>query len=103
MTIYKFSNYSDHPDEPVITTEMEVTEHECSYTIKHTRILKSELYKLKGHGFKEMYCLENRPDIFIKAMINDINHDISELENEISGKKTQVDMWKKMLTTIPNA
>ena len=99
MKLYKFE--TTWKEKGFYVEEIEVEEKPKTYILpKHfieTRLKKDEIGKLTGCLKNRMYCLENNPKIFIKAMIDRRNNNISSLEKELNNEKTMLEKWEKAL------
>ena len=99
MKLYKFE--IAWKEKGFYVEEIEVEEKSKTYILPkcfiETRLKKDEIGKLIGCLKNRMYCLENNPKIFIKAIIDEKNKNINSLEKELNNEKTMLEKWEKAL------
>lgn len=76
--------------------EIEVEEKPKTYIGHHTRINKDEINKLSNHYGNAMYCLDNKPNRYIEAILEKKKKTLEALEKRLSEAKKEVEKWEAL-------
>ena len=98
MKLYKFSDWCAG-NKLFKVEEVEVEEKEKTYFVPshRQRVRKDEINKFHDNYKHEMFCIENAPEIFIEAKINDKKAYINSLEERLKQEKEELEKWEKAL------
>ncbi len=99
MIIYKFTTWSCWNEKNPLfrVEEIEVEEKPKTYVNNklHSRINKDEINKLDTSFGYQMYCLDNNPETYIKAVIESKTKKVERLEKELQDEKNALEKWKE--------
>ena len=99
MIIYEFTTWTFRKDSfngLFTVNEIEVEEKPKTYIGKNCRINKSEIGILSTSYGNRMYLLENKPEIYINAMINRRKMGVATAENRLAEAKEQLVKWEEL-------
>lgn len=96
MIIYKFSTCTFKKDKLFDVEEIEVEEKAKIYVGNRSRINKNEIGILSSHYGNEMYLLENKPEIYINAMIERCKNKIKAAESRLAADRETLDKWSAL-------
>lgn len=99
MIIYKFTTWKWWGEKSPLfeVEEIEVEEKPKSYVNNkyHSRINKKEINELNTSYGYQMYCLDNNPETFINAVIENKTKKVERLEMELQNEKNALEKWKE--------
>lgn len=98
MVIYEFTtwSFSKKFNGFFSVSEIEVEEKPKSYIGKNCRINKSEIGILKSSFGNTMYLLENKPEIYINAMIEHYKKNVNRAETNLIEAQKKLTKWSDL-------
>ena len=99
MIIYKFSTlglYKPDSNGMFSVEKIEAEEKTKIYVANHSRILKDDIGVLKSGYGNEMYLLENKPEIYINAMIENYERSVDILELRLLQAREKLSKWSEL-------
>lgn len=96
MIIYRFSTWTFKKGKIFEAEEIEVEEKPKTYVSKRCRINKNEIGKLSSHYGNEMYLLENKPEIYINAMIEHCKRGVDVAEKNLDAARERLSKWSAL-------
>lgn len=96
MIIYEFSTWSYQSDKPFAVKEIEVEEKPKTYIGKGCRINKDDIGLLQSSFGDKMYLLENKPEIYINAMIARCENRVNIAEIRLADARERLSKWNAL-------
>ena len=96
MIIYEFSTWHAKKGELFSAIEIEVEEKSKTYIGKGCRIRKDEIGLLQSSYGDRMYLLENKPEIYINAMIARWENRVNIAEIRLADTQKQLSKWSAL-------
>ena len=96
MIIYEFSTWWAKHGELFSVKEIEVEEKTKTYIGKGCRINKGEIGLLQNSWGNRMYLLENKPEIYINAMIERCKNHVETAEKCLADAHKQLSKWSAL-------
>lgn len=99
MILYKFSTFGlfkPNSNGMFSVEKIEVEEKTKIYVAKHRRILKDDIGVLKNGFGDEMYLLENKPEIYINAMIEYCKNSVNNAERRLAYERENLSKWSAL-------
>lgn len=95
MIIYEFTTWHYSSDLPFGVKEIEVEEKPKTYIGKSCRINKDDIGILQS-SLDRMYLLENKPEIYINAMIARWESRVNIAELRLADTRKQLSKWSAL-------
>lgn len=96
MIIYEFSTWWTKHGELFSVKEIEVEEKTKTYIGKGCRINKGEIGLLQNSWGNRMYLLENKPEIYINAMIERCKKHVETAEIRLKQERESLSKWNAL-------
>lgn len=96
MIIYEFSTWVTKQGEPFSVKEIEVEEKTKTYIGKGCRINKGEIGLLQSSWGNRMYLLENKPEIYINAMIERCKNSVDIEKIRLERAQERLSKWNAL-------
>ena len=96
MIIYEFSTWHYSNSLPFAVKEIEVEEKPKTYIGKGSRINKDDIGVLQSSYGDRMYLLENKPEIYINAMIERWKNRVNIAEIRLADTRKQLSKWSAL-------
>lgn len=96
MIIYEFTTWRYRNDKPFAVNEIEVEEKPKTYVGKGCRINKDDIGLLQSSFGNRMYLLENKPEIYINAMIARFESRVNVAEIRLADARKQLSEWNAL-------
>lgn len=96
MIIYEFSTWGTKRGELFSVKEFKVEEKPKTFVGENCHIKKSDIGILSPHYGNRMYLLENKPEIYINAMIDRCKCRVNAAETRLAGEREDLDKWWKL-------
>ena len=96
MIIYEFSTWWCKKGELFSVTEIEVEEKPKTYIGKGCRLNKDDIGILQSSFGDRMYLLENKPEIYINAMIARWENRVNISEIRLADNRKQLSEWSAL-------
>lgn len=102
MILYKFTTWTWQKNSNgfFAVEEVEVEEKTKIYVGGRRRILKEDIGVLKSGYGNEMYLLENNPEIYINAMIENYESSVDVLETRLAQAREKLSKWSELAERI---